>query len=74
MFIPLDIPEEHRLEALQCAILILPDENREVLETLLCFLDEVSQASQQNGMTASNLALCFAPSIFQLAQSTSPKR
>ncbi|OQR74649.1 hypothetical protein BIW11_00928 [Tropilaelaps mercedesae] len=74
LYIFMHIPEEHRLEALQCAVLILPDENREVLETLLCFLDEVTQASQQNGMTASNLALCFAPSIFQLSQATSPKR
>ncbi|XP_022706536.1 uncharacterized protein LOC111270538 isoform X2 [Varroa jacobsoni] len=74
LYIFMHIPEEHRLEALQCAVLILPDENREVLETLLCFLDEVAQASQQNGMTASNLALCFAPSIFQLSQTTSPKR
>lgn len=69
-----DIPEEYRLEAVQCLVTIMPDENREALEALLCFLAELSQYGAANGMTASNLATCFAPSIFQCTQNFSPKR
>ncbi|KAL3234047.1 hypothetical protein MRX96_022797 [Rhipicephalus microplus] len=63
------IPEELRLDALQAAVLLIPDENREVLETLLVFLDD---------MTVANIAVCIAPSLFQLAvprsASASPRR
>lgn len=72
------IPEEYRLDALQAAILLMPDENREVLETLLVFLDDVCRHAQENQMTAVNVAVCFAPSLFQLAvqrsASASPRR
>lgn len=43
-----DLPVEHRLEALQCAILMLPDENREVLMVLLTFLADVAANSHLN--------------------------
>lgn len=72
------IPEELRREATQAAILLMPDENREVLQSLLAFLQEVSFHSEENQMTATNLAVCFAPSLFHLntprSASASPRR
>ncbi|XP_047478127.1 stAR-related lipid transfer protein 13-like isoform X2 [Penaeus chinensis] len=65
------LPVEHRLEALQCAILMLPDENREVLKVLLTFLADVAANSHLNQMHASNLAVCLAPSLFHLNVGTS---
>ena len=47
------------------ATLLLPDENREVLQTLLYFLSDIASA-EENQMTAGNLAVCLAPSIFHL--------
>ncbi|MFH4974554.1 hypothetical protein AB6A40_001263 [Gnathostoma spinigerum] len=60
------VPRELRMEALQYAVLLLPDENREALQTLLFFLKDVSKHAATNSMTSQNLALCFAPSLFQL--------
>lgn len=59
------LPNEVKFEALQSAILLLPDEHREVLLMLLEFLHQVSEKSEYNQMSANNLALCLAPSIFQ---------
>ena len=61
-----DLPHQYRLRALQSAILLLPDENREVLQTLLYFLSDIAQRRDENQMPASNLAVCFAPSLFYL--------
>jgi hypothetical protein len=44
----LDIPEELRLEALQGAVLLMPDENREALQTLLLFLNEIAANASVN--------------------------
>ncbi|XP_050073355.1 rho GTPase-activating protein 7 [Anopheles maculipalpis] len=60
------LPDEVRAEAVQSAILLLPDEHREVLHLLLTFLEKVVQNSSLNQMTANNLAVCFAPSLFYL--------
>ncbi|XP_053674131.1 uncharacterized protein LOC128724430 [Anopheles nili] len=60
------LPEEVRAEAVQSAILLLPDEHREVLHLLLTFLERVVRNSSLNQMTANNLAVCFAPSLFYL--------
>ncbi|XP_076055678.1 rhoGTPase activating protein isoform X2 [Oratosquilla oratoria] len=60
------LPAEHRLEALQCAVLLLPDENREALLALLTFLSDVAASAHHNQMNASNLAVCLAPSLFHL--------
>ncbi|KAF2364109.1 START domain [Trinorchestia longiramus] len=60
------LPETDRMEAMQCALLMLPDENREALMTLLTFLDKMASNSHLNQMTASNLAVCLAPSLFHL--------
>ncbi|PIO53193.1 hypothetical protein TELCIR_25482, partial [Teladorsagia circumcincta] len=55
--------------ALQYAILLLPDENREALQTLLLFLSDVSKHADSNSMPAQNLSVCFTPSLFHLSAS-----
>ncbi|XP_012316254.1 stAR-related lipid transfer protein 8 [Aotus nancymaae] len=59
------LPKDQWLAAAQAATLLLPDENREVLQTLLYFLSDIASA-KENQMTAGNLAVCLAPSIFHL--------
>ncbi|XP_062997625.1 stAR-related lipid transfer protein 8 [Elgaria multicarinata webbii] len=70
------VPKEQRLPAVQAAVVLMPDENREVLQTLLYFLSDIASA-EENQMTAGNLAVCLAPSIFHLnvskKESTSPR-
>lgn len=61
----LDVPKEQRLQAVQAAIMLMSDENREVLQTLLCFLSDVTSV-QENQMTPMNIAVCLAPSLFHL--------
>ncbi|GIX74998.1 rho GTPase-activating protein 7 [Caerostris extrusa] len=72
------IPEDLRLDAIRAALMLIPDENREVLQSLLEFLNEVCQHSAINQMTATNIAVCFAPSLFQMSParsaSSSPRR
>ncbi|XP_059852005.1 stAR-related lipid transfer protein 13 isoform X3 [Delphinus delphis] len=60
------VPKEQQLQAVQAAILLLADESREVLQTLLCFLNDVVHAVEENQMTPMNLAVCLAPSLFHL--------
>ncbi|XP_023570773.1 stAR-related lipid transfer protein 13 isoform X2 [Octodon degus] len=70
------VPKEQRLQAVQAAILLLEDENREVLQTLLCFLNDVVNLVEENQMTPMNLAVCLAPSLFHLnllKKESSPK-
>ncbi|XP_076362828.1 uncharacterized protein LOC143253229 isoform X2 [Tachypleus tridentatus] len=68
------IPHMDRLDALHAAILLMPDENREVLQTLIAFLQEVSKNADENQMTATNLAACLAPSLFHLTTTVNNKR
>ncbi|KAL5284667.1 DLC1 family protein [Megaselia abdita] len=75
------VPLEMQLDAIHCAILLLPDENREVLSALLEFLTLVANNAQYNQMTASNLAVCLAPTLFSTlisnglaSVSSSPRR
>lgn len=73
------VPPSQRLEAMQAAILLLPDENREVLQSILLFLSDISSHQADHQMNASNLAVCFTPTVFQLGRSgsgspASPKR
>uniref|UniRef100_A0A0N5AIA4 Rho-GAP domain-containing protein n=1 Tax=Syphacia muris TaxID=451379 RepID=A0A0N5AIA4_9BILA len=63
------IPKNFRSEALQHALLLLPDENREALQTLLFFLHDIAKHSALNNMNSQNLAVCFAPSLFHLGVS-----
>ncbi|KAI1887617.1 hypothetical protein AGOR_G00192160 [Albula goreensis] len=60
------VPKDQRLQAARAAALLLPDENREALQTLLCFLSDVVANVAENQMTSTNLAVCLAPSLFHL--------
>ena len=74
------LPPSERLDALRCAVLLLPDEHREALQTFISFLTDVAALSSINQMTPSNLAVCLAPSLFHLtatsmrSASASPRR
>ncbi|XP_067386751.1 rho GTPase-activating protein 7 isoform X1 [Emydura macquarii macquarii] len=60
------VPKDQRLQAIKAAVMLLPDENREVLQILLYFLSDVTAAVKENQMTPTNLAVCLAPSLFHL--------
>ncbi|XP_053434312.1 rho GTPase-activating protein 7 isoform X2 [Nycticebus coucang] len=60
------VPKDQRLQAIKAAVMLLPDDNREVLQTLLYFLSDVTAAVKENQMTPTNLAVCLAPSLFHL--------
>ncbi|XP_063928280.1 rho GTPase-activating protein 7 [Zophobas morio] len=64
------VPPYLRRESVLCAILLMPDEHIEVLQFLLHFLLKIAEHSSSNQMNESNLALCFAPSLFHYSQST----
>ncbi|XP_017847296.1 uncharacterized protein LOC108603213 isoform X2 [Drosophila busckii] len=64
------LPADVRLDAVQCAVLLLPDENREILYVLLEFLTIVAANAQQNQMTSNNLGVCLAQSIFHSSIAT----
>lgn len=61
-----DFPKDQQLVAAQAAVLLLPDENREALRTLLFFLRDVVTCVDENQMTPTNIAVCLAPSLFHL--------
>ncbi|KAJ3589730.1 hypothetical protein NHX12_010573 [Muraenolepis orangiensis] len=60
------VPKDLRLQAVRAAILLMSDENREVLQTLLHFLRDVTALVEENQMTPMNLAVCLGPSLFHL--------
>jgi hypothetical protein len=62
-----DVCPEERLDALQAAILLLPDENREVLQCLLSFLADMalSAAENQVNYTLDNAYVAFYMHLFQ---------
>ncbi|KAL3290013.1 hypothetical protein HHI36_023387 [Cryptolaemus montrouzieri] len=66
------VPVEHRLDAVLCGIFLMPDEHKEVLQTLVSFLISIAKHSNQNQMNESNLATCFAPSLFHYSQLSKP--
>nr|XP_023700561.1 rho GTPase-activating protein 7-like isoform X2 [Paramormyrops kingsleyae] len=59
-------PKDRQLAATQAAIFLLPDENREALQTLLLLLRDVVDWVEENQMTPTNIAVCLAPSLFHL--------
>lgn len=61
-----DFPKDQQFGAVQAAIFLLPDENREALQCLLFFLHEVVACVEENQMTPTNIAVCLAPSLFHL--------
>lgn len=76
-FLFTDLPVEIRSEAVCAAILLLPDEHREVLNVLLQFLHQVSENQVENRMPASNLGVCFGPTLLNTISGSgmsSPKR
>lgn len=54
-----DVPEDMRLEALQAAVMLLPDENRLVLQSLLLFLSDLAQHSSENQVNAVKLQAVY---------------
>ena len=54
-----DVPPQLRLQALQSVMLLIPDENREALLSLLTFLKEVSDHADINQVTTSILKPTF---------------
>ncbi|KAJ8276814.1 hypothetical protein COCON_G00085660 [Conger conger] len=54
-------PKDRQFAAVQAAIFLLPDENREALHTLLLFLRDVAAQARENQMSPTNLAVCLAP-------------
>uniref|UniRef100_A0A8D0L558 Rho GTPase-activating protein 7-like n=1 Tax=Sphenodon punctatus TaxID=8508 RepID=A0A8D0L558_SPHPU len=60
------LPKEQQFCAVQAAVLLLPDENREALKILLFFLRDVVAFVEENQMTPTNVAVCLAPSLFHL--------
>ncbi|NXC49484.1 RHG07 protein, partial [Penelope pileata] len=60
------VPKDQQLQAVQAAILLLPEENREALRILLFFLRDVVAFVEENQMTPTNIAVCLAPSLFHL--------
>ncbi|XP_061607628.1 stAR-related lipid transfer protein 13 isoform X2 [Phyllopteryx taeniolatus] len=61
------VPKEQHLQAVRAAILLMADENRQALQMLLYFLRDVAAQVDENQMTATNLAVCLAPSLFHLS-------
>lgn len=61
-----DFPKDQQFCAAQAAIFLLPDENREALQTFLFFLRDVVGCVDENQMTPTNIAVCLAPSLFHL--------
>lgn len=59
-------PKDQQFAGVQAAIYLLPDENREALQSLLLFLLEVVACVEENQMTPTNIAVCLAPSLFHL--------
>lgn len=55
------------MQAVRAAVLLMPDESREVLQTLLYFLRDVTSLVEENQMTPMNLAVCLGPSLFHLS-------
>ena len=45
------------MEALQAAVMLMPDENREVLQSLLLFLSDMAQYSEENQVSNSRLEI-----------------
>ncbi|XP_065058049.1 stAR-related lipid transfer protein 13-like isoform X1 [Rhopilema esculentum] len=61
-----DIPKELQKQAMKLAIILMPDENREALQTILAFLNQFASNSNENQMDHRNLSVCFAPAFFHI--------
>ncbi|CAH8476975.1 unnamed protein product [Dicrocoelium dendriticum] len=63
------VSEPTQLSILRWVLFGLPDENRAVLQRLLYLLNGLVRHSDVTQMNESNLAVCFAPSLFRFANS-----
>ncbi|CAL8093078.1 unnamed protein product [Calicophoron daubneyi] len=63
------VPESSQLDLLRWVVLGLPDENRVALQKLLYLLHSLLRYAHITQMSANNLAVCFAPSLFRLITS-----
>jgi hypothetical protein len=59
-----------RLDCLKRVLAFIPDTNFQVLSILCLFLHEVSQHSEYNKMSCSNLAIVFAPNLLRKEEET----
>ena len=62
--------ETERLHELQLVILKLPIASREILKVLIRHLHKVASKSETNLMTASNLGVCFGPTLLRPREET----
>ncbi|RMZ95746.1 Rho GTPase-activating, partial [Brachionus plicatilis] len=60
------LPENERLEAIQFCMITLDDEYRDSIQCLIYFLHDISENSKTHKMDARNLAICLAPTLFNL--------
>lgn len=65
-------PVAQRAQVLRNTVFLLPDTNREALKLLLAFLHSLAQSARTHQMTTSNLAVCFAPSLFYFPKTFTP--
>ncbi|CAF1318269.1 unnamed protein product [Adineta ricciae] len=59
------LSQEEQLLAIRYTFLVLPDETREILETILRFLLDISVRLGNNQINCRSLARIFLPSVFQ---------
>ena len=62
--------ETDRLHELQLVVLKLPIASREILKVLIRHLNKVAAKSDTNLMTASNLGVCFGPTLLRPKEET----
>ncbi|VDD76175.1 unnamed protein product [Mesocestoides corti] len=60
-------PQACTIDLLRLAMISLPDENRIALQSLLYFLHALANRSSLTQMSALNLAICLAPSLFRFS-------
>ncbi|XP_073483357.1 rho GTPase-activating protein 18 isoform X2 [Aquarana catesbeiana] len=56
--------KQHRLQALNLLVILLPDIHRDTLKALLEFLQKIVDHRGQNKMTLKNVAMIMAPNLF----------
>ncbi|XP_043539546.1 rho GTPase-activating protein 18 isoform X1 [Chiloscyllium plagiosum] len=55
---------KHKLQALNLLVLLLPDQNRDTLKSLLEFLQRLIDNKESNKMTLNNISVIMAPNLF----------
>ena len=61
------------MEAVQCCMVLLDDENRDILQHLLLFLNDMAKKASLHKMDAKNLAICLAPSLLNIKNSSNER-